>query len=139
MISLQLARQLKDSGLKWQPAINDFFVIPDRGMDERVFVISDLLATLEILHGQEVVAFQGASEWALDDLGTGELIWLPREDQIRQALEAALLERGLMAYRLDCDLQGCRCSIKSQNQSITFRSSQADEAYAAALIFLLEQ
>ena len=139
MIILQLARHLKDAGLQWQPALNDFFAIPDRGMDERVFVISDMLATLEMLHGQEVVAFQGASEWALDDLATGELVWLPREDQIRQALEAALLERGHLALRMVSDLEGCRCTIQYHNQAHTFRARQADEAYAAALIHLLER
>lgn len=138
MISLELARQLKDAGLNWQPAINDFFAIPDRGMDDRIFVISDLLATLETLHGQEIVAFQGASEWALDDLETGELVWLPREDQLRQALEAALLERGLLALRMDSNLEGCHCTIRFDHQSLTFHSRQADEAYAAALIHLLE-
>ena len=138
MISLPLARQLKDAGLQWQPAMNDFFAIPDRGLDEHVFVISDMLATLETLQGQEVVAFQGASEWALDDLATGELIWLPREDQIRQLLEAALLERGLLALHMESDLEGCRCTIRNHNQPLTFRARQADEAYAAALIHLLE-
>jgi hypothetical protein len=138
MIPLQLARELKEAGIHWQPAVNDFFAIPDRGLDERVFVISDLLATLETLHGQEVVAFQGASEWALDDLATGELVWLPREDQLRQALEAALLERGSLALRMESDLEGCRCIIRYHHQSYTFRARQADAAYAAALIHLLQ-
>jgi hypothetical protein len=138
MISLQLARRLKNAGLQWQPALNDFFAIPDRSMDERIFVISDLLATLEILQGQEVVAFQGASEWALDDLATGELVWLPREDQLRQALEGALLERGRPELRMDCGLDGCRCTIQPQNKKLTFRARQADEAYAAGLLYLLE-
>jgi hypothetical protein len=138
MISLQLARRLKNAGLQWQPALNDFFAIPDRSMDERIFVISDLLVTLEILQGQEVVAFQGASEWALDDLATGELVWLPREDQLRQALEGALLERGRPELRMDCGLDGCRCTIQPQNNKLTFRARQAYEAYAAALLYLLE-
>jgi hypothetical protein len=137
MISLPLARQLKEAGLQWQPALYDFFAIPDRGMDERIFVISDLLATLEILQGQEVVAFQGASEWALDDLATGELVWLPREDQLRQALEAALLAEGRPELRLDSGIDGCRCTINYQNQKLTFRAGQAVDAYAAALLRLL--
>lgn len=138
MIPLPLACRLKAAGLQWQPALYDFFAIPDRAMDERVFVISDLLATLEILQGQEVVAFQGASEWALDDLATGELVWLPREDQLRQALEALLLEQGRPELRLDCGLDGCRCTIQPSGSSITFRARQADEAYAAALLHMLE-
>ncbi|OGO37420.1 MAG: hypothetical protein A2W35_16165 [Chloroflexi bacterium RBG_16_57_11] len=138
MISLELAHQLKGAGLHWQPALNDFFAIPDRGMDELVFVISDLLATLETLHSQEIVAFQGASEWALDDLATGELVWLPREDQVRQALEAALWDRGCQALRLDSDPEGDRCSFELQNQAFTFRAVPADEAYADALLHLLK-
>lgn len=137
MISLPLARQLKEAGLQWQPALYDFFAIPDRNLDERVFVISDLLATLETLQGQQVVAFQGASEWALDDLATGELIWLPREDQLRQVLEAALLSRGRPELRLDCGLDGCRCTIWVGGRPMTFRGQQAVEAYAAALLYLL--
>lgn len=137
MISLSTARQLKDAGLQWQPTLHDFFAIPDRGMDERVFVIGDLLATLEMVHGQQVVAFQGASEWALDDLATGELVWLPREDQLREALEAALLPRGRPEVRLDCSLDSCRCTIQHQQQTLTFSAGQADEAYAAALLYLL--
>ncbi len=123
--------------MQWQPALYDFFAIPDRNLDERVFVISDLLATLETLQGQQVVAFQGASEWALDDLATGELIWLPREDQLRQVLEAALLSRGRPELRLDCGLDGCRCTIWVDGRPMTFRGQQAVEAYAAALLYLL--
>jgi hypothetical protein len=137
MISMHLARQLKDAGLQWQPALNDFFAVPDRDMDERVFVISDLLATLETLQGQEVVAFQGASEWALDDLATGEVVWLPREDQLRQALEAALIGQGRPELRLDCGLSGCRCTIQHGGQARTFNARQAGDAYAAALLYLL--
>jgi len=38
---LSIARLLKDAGLQWQPELNDFFAIPDRGIDEKIFVISD--------------------------------------------------------------------------------------------------
>ena len=137
MIPLSIARLLKDAGLQWQPELNDFFAIPDRGIDEKIFVISDLLVTLETLQGEQVVAFQGASEWALDDLATGELVWLPREDQLRQVLEAALLERARPELHLDCGLDGCRCSIRLDDQRLIFRAAQADEAYAAALLHLL--
>jgi hypothetical protein len=137
MISLHLARQLKEAGLGWQPALYDFFAIPDRGLDERIFVISDLLATLEIIQSQQVVAFQGASEWALDDLSAGELVWLPREDQLRMALEAVLLRPSQPELRLDCGLDGYRCTIRLEGRSLTFRAGQADEAYAQALLHLL--
>jgi hypothetical protein len=137
MISLSLARQLKDAGLGWQPQLYDFFAIPDRGMDEHIFVISDLLATLETLQDQQIVAFQGSSEWALDDLPTGELVWLPREDQLRMALEAALLRRSEPELRLDCGLDGCCCTFWLDGGQLAFRAAQAGEAYARGLLRLL--
>ena len=42
--------------------------------DERVFVISDIQATIETLQGAQVVSFQGASEWALDSLVLSEAL-----------------------------------------------------------------
>ena len=86
MISLSLARKLKQAGLLWQASVNDFFAIPDRGMDDRVFVIADLLANLDIFRGWPVVTFHGTAEWALDYILTAEVIWLPTESQLRQAL-----------------------------------------------------
>src|SRR5512146_2882759 len=94
MISLALAQDLKEAGLSWEPAMHDFFAIPERGMDNRVFVISDIQSTVENLLGSPVVAFQGASEWALDYLVTSEAVWLPTESQLRQALEEILLSGG---------------------------------------------
>jgi hypothetical protein len=137
MIALQTARQLKAAGLEWQPRLNDFFAIPDRGMDARVFVISDMLATIEILRGRQVVAFQGASEWALDNLVLEEVVWLPREDQLRLVLESALIERGRPELRLDGGLSGYTCTITLEGQALAFKSRLAEEAYAAALLHLL--
>ena len=52
----------------WQPALHDFFALPEHGMGERIFVISDIQASVDFLQGVQVVSFQGASEWALDYL-----------------------------------------------------------------------
>jgi hypothetical protein len=64
MISLQTARKLKEAGLSWQPALNDFFAIPDREMDDQIFVISEVQVTVEVMQELQVLTFQGASEWA---------------------------------------------------------------------------
>jgi len=137
MISLDCARALKSAGLQWQPALHEFFAIPERGLDERVFVISDVLATTEVIQGQRVVAFQGASEWALDNLAIGEVVWLPREEQARALLEAALLEQGHAETRLDGRLNGYTCTILVKGEPLAFHASQAVEAYALALLHLL--
>jgi hypothetical protein len=138
MISLETARQLKDAGLDWQPTLNDFFAIPERDMDEKIFVISDMLVTVDILQGLQAVSFQGASEWALDSLVTDETVWLPREEQLRQALMAALIETGRPELRLAGSLGGYRCQIVYQGDLQSFDASDVSEAYAAALLFLLK-
>ena len=46
MISVPLARRLRDAGLRWEPARGDAFVIVDRGIDDEVFVLSDM--TIEV-------------------------------------------------------------------------------------------
>jgi hypothetical protein len=137
MISLATARKLKDAGLAWDPALFDFFAIPDRWMDEKVFVISDMLVMVEMLQDMQVVSFQGASEWALDSLVTDETVWLPSEAQLRQALEAALLETGRPEVQLTSGLSGCRCTISFNGQVFSFEAADASEVYAAALLHIL--
>ncbi|MGW8249388.1 MAG: pilus assembly protein CpaE [Anaerolineales bacterium] len=138
MISLSSAQKLKKAGLQWAPELNDYFAIPERGMDERVFVISDMLVTVEMLKGMQIVSFQGASEWALDYLVASEAVWLPREDQLRSALEALLLAVGRPEFHLSGGLEGYRCEISYHDEQVSFESAQAVEAYTAALLFILQ-
>ena len=137
MISLLTALQLKKAGLHWRPNYLDFFAIPDRDMDARVFVISDMLVTVDIIQGRQVVSFQGASEWALDSLVTTDAVWLPREEQLREALEAAMIQEGRPEVQLNSSLRGYRCRIRLAGQEIDFDHVDASEAYAAALLYLL--
>ena len=139
MILLETAKRLKLAGLEWLPAVNDFFAIPDRDLDERTFVVSDIQATIEMIQGSQVVAFQGASEWALDDLQTSELVWLPREDQLRKALGEILLARGHVWLSLECDQHGCTCTISHPGLSRSYHADNASEAYAAALLDLMAE
>ncbi len=139
MISLATAQKLKTAGLVWEPRALDWFGIPERGMDEKVFVISDMLANIEMLQGFQVVAFQGASEWALDAIVTSEVVWVPREEQLRQAVVSGLLEFGISSLRLDSDLSGCHVSISPEGRGLSFDHQDAEEAYAAVLLYLLER
>ena len=88
MISLTLAQQLKAAGLVWHTNNYDFFAIPDRELDDRVFVLADMMAYTELVQGWPVVAFHGTAEWALDYILTREVVWMPTEEQLREALEA---------------------------------------------------
>jgi hypothetical protein len=137
MITLEAAIQLKAAGLKWVPAVHDFFAVPERNLDERLFVISDMLVTVEQLSGKQVVSFQGASEWALDYLLTAEAVWMPREDQLRRALEAVLFANSGWRLELVTDENGCRCLIPWGEEELVFEAEDASQAYAAALLFVL--
>ena len=96
MLSFQLATALRDAGATWRPAPGDAFVVPDRDLDEHVFVLSDMvIQTVEVPDGPAILAFNGTTEWALDSLEANEAVWLPREDQLRELLgeEFVSLER----------------------------------------------
>lgn len=139
MISLETARELKSAGLVWSPALYDFFGVPDRQMDDKVFVISDVMVTVEMMQGMEVVAFQGASEWALDSLIATEAVWIPSETQLREALESILLASGRPELRLTSSLSGYRSEFTLGDQRHSFESGDAVEAYAQALLFVLKE
>jgi hypothetical protein len=92
VLSLELAIALRDAGVVWRPAPGDAFVVPDRDLDDQVFVLSDMvIQTLEVPDGPPVLAFNGTTEWALDSLEAHEAVWMPREDQLRTLLGDAFV------------------------------------------------
>lgn len=139
MITLNTAQELKAAGLKWSPALHDFFAVPDRGMDHRVFVISDMLTNIENLFGSPVVAFQGASEWALDYLVTSEAVWVPTESQLRQIIEENLLKEQNASLSLSWNMRNYQCEIFIKDRLQTFEDPDAATAYGKALLYILNQ
>ncbi|KAB8144543.1 pilus assembly protein CpaE [Chloroflexia bacterium SDU3-3] len=131
MISIALARQLRDAGLVWKPAPLDLFALPDRQMDSDIFVISDQAAFLQLYNGYPVVAFHGSSEWALDYVLLTEVVWMPSEGQIRQQIERRIAADAPLAITRTA--QGYTCQAgPSQTQA-----PAAEEALALALLTLL--
>jgi hypothetical protein len=130
LIGIQLAQQLKDAGLTWKPALGDRFAIPDRDLDDEVFVLSNMTIEVHTMPEGRVIGFNGTTEWALDDVEIEETTWLPREDQLRDLLGGTF--RGLLredaGYRVEIDLLGERQQ---------FTAVTAEEAYATALLELL--
>ena len=87
MLSLELALALREAGVAWRPAPGDAFMVPDRDLDEQVFVLSDMvIQPVDVPDGPPILAFNGTTEWALDSLAAHEAVWLPREDQLRALL-----------------------------------------------------
>lgn len=57
-------------------------------MDDEVFVVSDMTVQVHDFPTGKVIGFNGTTEWALDSLAQGEVVWLPREDQLRELVGA---------------------------------------------------
>jgi hypothetical protein len=130
VIPLDLAARLRAAGLDWTPAAGDRFAIPDRGLDDNVFVISDMTIEVHDLPTGRVIGFNGTTQWALDDVDQDEAIWLPREDQLRELLGAAFqrLERMPGGYRVLATVDGAAGD---------FPAASPAEAYGTALLRLI--
>ena len=138
MISLELAQKLKNAGLVWKASNHDFFAIPDRGMDERVFVITDMMAHLDLLQGWPVITFHGTAEWALDYIVTTEVVWMPTESQLRQELENLLQDDTAEVLRLWWGDGRYHTQIQYQDETLTFDAATASDAYGKAILTILQ-
>jgi hypothetical protein len=130
VIGVQMAQQLREAGLVWKPAAGDRFAIPDRDLDEDVFVLSNMVIEVHTLPEGKVIGFNGTTEWAMDDVELEEALWLPREDQLRELLGGTLraLRRADEGWNVDVTLLG---------EDRTFTAPTPEEAYASALLHLL--
>jgi hypothetical protein len=58
-------------------------------MDDEVFVVSDMVVEVHELPSGPLLRFNGTTEWALDSIQQHEVVWLPREEQLRELLGAS--------------------------------------------------
>lgn len=137
MISLDRAQQLRTAGLSWTPQLHDFFAIPLPGLDNRVFVLGDMLAEFDYHQGEPVVTFNGSSEWALDYIVSGEVVWLPSEAQLRALIEQHLPATPGPRFTLTRGRDAYHCQLTATSVGLTFTAPTAEDAYAQALLHLL--
>jgi hypothetical protein len=130
MISVALARELRDTGLRWDPAPGDRFVVADRGMDEEVFTLAEMTVDVHDFPGGRVIGFNGTVEWALDSVEARHSVWLPSEEQLRERL-------GGTFRRLERDGQHYRVTIDVTGRELATRHDDAVEAYGLALLALI--
>jgi hypothetical protein len=130
VIGVQVAQQLKDAGLVWKPAPGDRFAIPDRDLDDQVFVLSNM--TIEVYRVPEgrVIGFNGTTEWALDSVEQSEALWLPGEHQLRERL--AGMFRSLVSTS-----EGYAVTVRLPDGEQTFTADEPADAYATALLAVL--
>lgn len=134
MITPTLAKQLKEAGLVWDPQLHDFFMVPEPNLEDRVFVLADLQAYLELYQGRPVVTFHGTAEWALDYILQSEVIWMPTDAQLREILVG--LVPGLVLRHTPP--AGYTCTIRLAGQTVSFAADQASDAYGQALLHLMQ-
>lgn len=129
MISVALARRLREAGLRWEPARGDAFVIVDRGIDEDVFVLSDMTIEVHEFPTGPEIGFNGTVEWALDSVEKETTLWLPREDQLRERLGGTFvrLERRAERHLVVLEVAG---------RGVTVEADEPAEAYGLALLHL---
>ncbi|WP_089247529.1 pilus assembly protein CpaE [Asanoa hainanensis] len=130
MLPVPLARHLHAAGLRWKPAPGDRFAIPDRDLDDEVFVLSNMVIAVHELPDGPVIGFNGTTEWAMDDLEQHEAIWLPREDQLRELL-------GGTFHMLERTGNGWRVELTVGDRRLRFEAATAEEAYGEALLDLI--
>jgi hypothetical protein len=130
MISVSLARKLRDGGLRWEPAPGDRFVVADRDMDDEVFTLAEMTVELHNFPSGQVIGFNGTVEWALDSIEAQNSIWLPSEGQLRERL-------GRTFRRLEPDAGEWQVVLEVAGREVTTRDADAAEAYGLALLHLV--
>lgn len=128
MISVELAEQLRAAGFPWSPAAGDWFLVraaPDAG----VFVLSDLSADVHEFVDGSVIGFNGTLEWAVDAVALADVLWLPRESQLREAL-------GDKLSRLECGSQGFAVVLTDGSRHT---DTDAECAYALGVLDTLRR
>jgi hypothetical protein len=130
VISVKLAQELRDAGLRWEPASGDQFVIPDRNLDGQVFSISEMTIDVRSSPVGKLIAFNGTVEWALDSIMQREVIWLPDEGQLRELL-------GDRFIALERTPTGLRCVVTFDGHRVEYTDTDAANAYGRALLHRL--
>ncbi|MDX1447669.1 MAG: pilus assembly protein CpaE [Acidimicrobiia bacterium] len=128
MLSIPLAKQLRSAGLQWRPRKFDFFHIPDRDLDDRLFVVADFSIDVQRLaDGIAAITFNGAVEWSLDYILQQDVVWLPTEAQLRDLIGDRF--RGLVAAG-----DGWEVLVADGDRVDRHRADTPANAYASALL-----
>jgi hypothetical protein len=131
MISTALAAELRDAGLVWTPVSGDAFQIRGNDFEGDVFTVSDMTIEAHAYPSGTVLGFNGTTEWALDSVALDDALWLPREDQLRDALAGTFVS-------LTREVAGDRASyVVTTTVDGAAVSDDPAEAYGLALLALL--
>lgn len=114
--------------LEWVPANGDRFFIPLPEISDSVFLVADMVVELVQRRGESGFHFNGTVEWALDSVASTDVVWLPREDQLRELLGEHFLS-------LDFSAGGFVVTLSGPGRAYHTRpAADAADAYAQALL-----
>jgi hypothetical protein len=131
MISRDLAVRLRPS-ITWTPSNGDQFYIPQPEMAESVFTVSDMVVELVTRDGETRFHFNGTVEWALDSVSSTDVVWLPREEQLRELIGPHFLS-------LDAGSDGFVVTVSGPGKAYhTPGQVVAADAYALALLYVVD-
>ena len=129
MISHDLAAQLSPL-VAWTPANGDMFYIPKPEIADAVFTVSDMVVELITQRGESRFHFNGTVEWALDSVESDGVVWLPRENQLRELLGEHFLS-------LDSSAGGYVVTVSGPGRAYhTDPEPDAADAYARAALYV---
>lgn len=130
MIARDLATQLVPL-VDWTPTNGDRFFIPRPEISESVFTISDMVVELVTRGADSRFHFNGTVEWALDSVESDGVVWLPREDQLRELLGGHFLS-------LDAGPAGYVVTVGGPGRAFhTDPEGDVSDAYARAVLYVL--
>lgn len=135
MITLELARRLADVVPRWVPAPGDRFVIPRPDLLDDVFMVAEMVVEVDRIGGHGVVRFNGTTEWALDSIAQEEVVWIPREDQLRGLLGDAFESLTRVRDRWVVTLG--QTGPAGGGQESRHSGPDPETAYARAVLWLL--
>ncbi len=133
MISHDLAEQLHRAGVRWAPQPGDRFAVRSSELAGEVFTVADMVVEAREYPSGTLLAFNGTTEWALDSVQLDEVLWLPLEHQVRDLLGRAFGE--LVGTNAGYQV---RVRIPGHPGSTTFTAAEAVDAYALALLALVD-
>jgi hypothetical protein len=134
MISTALAAELRDAGLVWTPVSGDAFQIRGNDFEGDVFTVSDMTIEAHAYPSGTVLGFNGTTEWALDSVALDDALWLPREDQLRDALAGTFVS---LARELADERASYTVTTRVDGAEARVVSDDPAEAYGLALLALL--
>lgn len=129
MISRALAADLAPH-LTWTPQNGDSFYIPRPEIAESTFTMADMVVELVVRQGESRFHFNGTVEWALDSVESDSVVWLPREDQLRELV-------GEYFLSLDSTADGYVVTVSGPDRAHhTAPQAAAADAYGMALLYV---